>query len=80
MSYLNDYINSGMNAESNFTKWLIYCCSESFNENISNDNGDLLTDFSAHNNLTIYNTFFDKWKYQYTLINTHRQQSTIDYN
>ncbi|GJQ76150.1 hypothetical protein Trydic_g1896 [Trypoxylus dichotomus] len=51
-----------------------------FNEEFSNDNGDMLVDFSGHNNITINKTFFDHdLTYKYTFENSHGYRSVIDY-
>ncbi|XP_057671207.1 craniofacial development protein 2-like [Diorhabda carinulata] len=52
----------------------------SFNEDAVNDNGDILIDVCALNELRINNTYFDQKEQQkYTFANTRGQKSTIDY-
>ncbi|XP_056647266.1 craniofacial development protein 2-like [Diorhabda sublineata] len=51
----------------------------SFNEGAVNDNGDILIDVCALNELRINNTYFDhKEQQKYTFANTRSQKSTID--
>ncbi|XP_056641504.1 craniofacial development protein 2-like [Diorhabda sublineata] len=52
----------------------------SFNEEAVNDNGDILIDVCALNELRINNTYFDhKEQQKYTFANTRGKKSTIDY-
>lgn len=51
-----------------------------YNEEISNENGNMLLDICAHNELRINNTFFDhKEQHKYTFHNTRGQKSMIDF-
>lgn len=51
-----------------------------YNEEISNENGNMLLDICAHNELRINNTFFDhKKQHKYTFHNTRGQKSMIDF-
>lgn len=51
-----------------------------FNENVTNENGDLLINLCAMNSLRINNTFFEhKNGHKITWANSRGQESTIDY-
>ncbi|XP_044766150.1 craniofacial development protein 2-like [Coccinella septempunctata] len=51
-----------------------------FNEDVTNENGELLIDFCAQNELRINNTFFKhKEQHKYTFQNTRGDRSMIDY-
>lgn len=52
----------------------------SFNEKMINDNGEILIQTCALNELRINNTYFDhKEQQKYTFVNTRGQKSIIDY-
>ncbi|XP_044751629.1 craniofacial development protein 2-like [Coccinella septempunctata] len=51
-----------------------------FNESVLNENGDLLNDFCARNEMRINNSYFPhRDQHKYTFCNTRGQKSTIDY-
>lgn len=51
-----------------------------FNEDVTNENGELLIDFCSQNELRINNTFFKhKEQHKYTFQNTRGDRSMIDY-
>lgn len=53
---------------------------QKYNESIINENGELLIDFCARNELRINNTYFPhKSQHKYTFGNSRGQQSMIDY-
>lgn len=53
---------------------------QKFNENITNENGELLIDFCSQNEFRINNTFFKhKIQHKYTFQNTRGDRSMIDY-
>lgn len=53
---------------------------QKYNEEITNENGELLIDFCARNELRINNTYFPhKEQHKYTFRNTRDQKSMIDY-
>ncbi|KAI4492186.1 hypothetical protein M0802_009992 [Mischocyttarus mexicanus] len=53
---------------------------ERFNKDVTNDRGKIMTEFCAHNELRINNTFFQhKDQYKYTWSDTRGRKSIIDY-
>lgn len=53
---------------------------QKYNEEITNENGELLIDFCARNELRINNTYFPhKEQHKYTFSNSRDQKSVIDY-
>ena len=59
---------------------MVYGMKQRFNEDVTNENRTMFTQFCADNELRINNTFFQhKTQYKITWQNTRGQQSTTDY-
>jgi len=59
---------------------IVYGVKQRFNEEVTNENGTMFTQFCADNELRINNTFYQhKTQYKITWQNTRGQHSTIDY-